>query len=148
MNNSENLWKKINNLEAKAASLKTPHTILKEQAKYLGEATRRVLEGFVLPVGAREIKINKNQMGTGIITPQSDSYEFGSEFWIIAPFYNDYRHHLLSVYYNIDCFPCLIDFNDTKIIVNNEDEFMTKLLDIFALDETESILTFLLTQSQ
>jgi len=125
---SDNLWGEI----PKKGSLRTPITILREQATVLGQATNNVLQGDVT---------------TGRET-------FGSEFQmtlsIVAPALDNYRFSLLRVTHDLELFPVTVYdlVNDTQYQCSDEASFLHALKEILSSKSTHRIIDSLLSQSQ
>jgi hypothetical protein len=149
------LWpEKINTKIKKIA----PVTILRQQASLLGKKTKNIVEG---QVETRTVK---------------DSYEeklLEHSFYVVAPVLDFYKYPLFRVQHGIlDWYPLkiFVDVIDSKsfkekgwdvqnmkrrirlkaasIGTETEEEFIEKLKEIFALEETQQAIGSLIAQSQ
>lgn len=120
------LWPKdINGLPA----LRTPVSILREQASLLGDKTDHLVEADV-------------------VARPSQNNRFAHSFQLIAPALNQYRYSLFEVTHGIELYPLSISFNNTGYQVNKEPEFLEKLKMIFAHDQTKKVIQALVAQSR
>ena len=84
-----NLWP----VEIEATTLTSPVTILRQQASFLGKKTKNIVLG--------EAKAREN-----------DDFDFSYIFYIVAPALGNYRYKLLTIYYNIDLYPVIIEVGE------------------------------------
>lgn len=124
---------------------KTPATILREQAAFLGQKTNNVVEAKVVPSGA--------------IYPGGFVYNF----FIVAPVLDNYMYKLFTIAYNINLYPISLDvgmeihteidpeyqrYLEVKIITNSESEFVDLLGKIFCTEKTKKVIGTLLSMSR
>ncbi len=118
-------------------NIRTPVTILREQAALLGQKTNNLLEG----------QVNIAQTGTL-------SERFSALFFIVAPLLNNYRYHLLSVQYPPTAmYPLdLQDHSNTgslkKIVCVDEASFIQALGEVLIQPQVKKILSSLISQSK
>ncbi len=138
---SENLWSKG---FIKKVEKKTPKTILKEQASFLGKETKNILTAEV------HTKLNK------------ETNYFEHKFRIYAPLLSNYTFVLFSVNHKLEnLYPVSVYFdvvnNEEKPTcveeawdeqANTEEEFKQKLKEILTHYRTRSILNSLISQSE
>lgn len=134
---TQNLWP-----DFAIEPLKSPRTILKEQAGYLMAKTNNVLSAAV----------------------ETNHYKerISHEFYVVAPALNNYRYRLFSVsheivgYYPITITSEIVLYgehdDDTEIVYNptkakNEEEFMSLLSNVFKNPGNVRIISSLLSQS-
>jgi hypothetical protein len=117
-----------------------PVTILKHQASLLGERTKNLVEGSVTQ--------RKRQF--------SDDTGFTYDFYLVAPALDFYRYRLFSISHGVDFYPLSIqdsgvfdpDGRESKLKVNDEDEFIHALAKIFSSEKTKGIISSLIAQSR
>ena len=124
--NDEILWGQI----PKTGNLRTPITILREQAGLLGEATNNILQGDVSVSRAGE--------------------DFLLTLVIIAPSLDNYRYAILTVHHKMTLYPLLVErlITGGSVQCNNEDSFKTTLKDILSSPRVHLVIDSLLSQSQ
>lgn len=121
-----------------AENIRTPVTILREQAALLGQKTNNMLEG--------EVSVERSSA-----KPRD---QFLALFFIVAPLLNKYRYHLLSVQYPLTKMYPLIVFDNSsddsseKITCADEASFAQALGQIFIQPEVKKILSSLISQSR
>ncbi len=123
------LWPQI-----EAVVVRTPGTILKQQAALLGKHTKNLLEGRVLTQGR----------ASGFI----------HHFMIDAPTL-DYRMELFSVSHDMNLYPVRVETAPTVrldlppgLLLNSEEEFVDWLKEVFNAAETKRVLATLLAQAE
>jgi hypothetical protein len=136
---TQNLWP----AEFAVEKVRSPKTILKEQAGYLMEMTRNVLSADVHTSNYKDTRIHS--------------------FVVVAPALNNYRYTLFSVSHGGLFYPSTIkfsedvDFNDPgkeslyngyDCIVDSEDELVTEMKKIFNTSHTVRIISSLISQSE
>ena len=124
MTTTENLWPEFifHNL------VKSPKTILVEQADFLAKNT-------------------KNLLTANIKTSTHNDGQFEHTFEIIAPALNSYKYSLFTVYQkDIFLYPCRFR-GDAEFSIMTEDDLVLKLKDIFTSDGTKKIINSLISQS-
>ena len=90
---AKNLWGDLSSL----ATVRTPKTLLEEQANVLTEATAGLLMGRVYdlaPLG-RDPRVSLSD----------DRAKFRYDFDVLVPALNNYRYTILSVYYPLELYP-------------------------------------------
>lgn len=125
MTATENLWPKIllNEVE------KSPKSILNEQAKFLSDSTKNILNAVVVTIGYNDGNIEHT-------------------FDIIAPSLNGYRYSLMTIsQQGFQLYPCNLHSKKTYAI-SNENDLLKKLKEIFSSDETKKIIYALISQSR
>ncbi|MCZ7648472.1 MAG: hypothetical protein M5U26_24965 [Planctomycetota bacterium] len=120
------------------SGIATPSLILREQARYLGQKTKNVVEGRVLPT----------PMGESIVV----------YFDLVVPALNNYSFRLLRVVHGPLGYPADVHFLDTEtkggplsgkhFRAGNETSFRKFLKQVLASDETRRILGSLITQAR
>jgi hypothetical protein len=119
-------------------NIRTPVTILREQAALLGQKTNNILEG--------EVSVER-------AAPKPHE-QFLASFFIVAPLLNKYRYQLLSVQYPlVKMYPLVIfDYNSEdspeKIACEDEASFVQALGRIFIQPEVKKVLSSLISQSR
>jgi hypothetical protein len=120
-----NLWGDLSNLEA----VRTPASILREQAQKLAELTNYTLKG--------DVSVDK----------------YGDRFQvtlhIVAPALNDYRLLLIKVLHPIDIWP--LEMRDVlaeqDYEASSEEEFVTVLGEILSSAQVKRVIAMLISQS-
>jgi hypothetical protein len=109
----------------------TPLTILKEQAAFLGERTKNLIEGRVQ-------------------TKVEDKMEFRHSLYLIVPTLSNYRFFLLSVHHKPAIYPIQIfdGTSDREITARDFDEFQVRLKEILSSDRVKRIIGNLLTHAK
>ena len=132
----ENLW---GNLVTPV--IRTPKSILKEQADQLTKMTSGVLIGVVRDTRSNpfihEIRPNRTQ-------------NLVYELLIRVPAINDYTYSVLSIEHSIDLYPVTIKCGRPDVDVECPDEqiFIDQLRSILSSEEIGTILTRLISQAQ
>lgn len=143
----EDLWPE----ELEAAKIRTPASILKEQASLLGQKTKNLVEGLV----------TGNEKGENL------SYSF----FLVAPALNNYRYLLFTMSHDIRMYPLFISVEEEILAevnpeqyekwgtlvsmyasshteeVKNEAEFLALLKKIFSATKTKQLIAAMLSQS-
>lgn len=129
--------------EIKAVTLpRPPVIILKEQAALLGERTKNLIEGKVLPISE--------------LWRTGTRQDFGFEF-VIAARSLRYTYRLFSIFYSIEFYPVSFQMDEdiveemhldkgAPIDATNEDEFLEILKTIFGAKKTKQVIGALLSQ--
>lgn len=129
--------KNINSLwpEFHFKEVKTPLSVLREQANQLGQKTSNILVGEILPTEAFDEK-------TGQLA-------LIYQFYIKAPFLSNYRYLLLRLVQKANLYPVDIYFSAEKKTFNNiqEEEFENTLQSIFNNPQTINTIESLYAQS-
>jgi hypothetical protein len=123
---TKSLWRIPNVLE-----LRTPVSILKEQAEYLSSQTSGLLLGQISTTGTSD-----NRMI--------------SDLKIITPSLNRYTYNLLSYMHPVAfLYPGVLfsHLHDARIEIENEDNFMNQLSIIISSEETLRLISSLLSQA-
>lgn len=113
-----------------------PAAILREQAVLLGEQTKNLVKGLVVP--QRDLALLRNDNA------------FVDQFVIEGPVI-DYMYVLFTVRYPIDFYPAQINVDLPGItggFVQNEEEFIAALEKIFANQKTIKIIQAIITRSK
>jgi len=121
-----NLWGDLSNLK----TIRTPKTILKEQAAILNEATKGVVRADV------------TSGGTGA--------ELRHVMNLVAPVLGNYSYLVVMVDHNINIYPCRIYspvFPQWQEC-SNETDLQNKLGDVLTDQKTRRVIESLLSQSQ
>ena len=128
----KSLWGEIPSAE----TIRTPYTILREQAAFLGELTDHVLEGRV-----RRMRVE------GYITPASASFAFVME--IVARAIDDYAFRALFVTYPVTLYPVSLQdlSSEEGYECENEDVFVEHLGMILSSDRVRKVVQGLLSHS-
>ena len=108
------------------ANVKTPLSILREQASALTEQTKGTL--------------------VGVVETKSDGGRMEDRLEISVPSLNDYRYRILTYEHTIELYPgtVLANLNHS---VSNENEFIELVRQILSSDRTRNVLTSLLSQA-
>ena len=161
----DNLWPKI-----ETSSLKTPVTILKEQASLLGANTQNLITAEVSALKIYDTKITGETTPISEVLNQMNSVVFGAKsfhpsaifrfaFHLVAPALNHYRYQLFFIGYGIDFYPVffrldsdiqkeLMDDDEQDVIAGTEEEFLETLKAIFNSEKTLRVMRAILAQSQ
>lgn len=127
--------------------VRSPKTILKEQADLLARKTNNVLKADLTtynPLKNLPLLIGAAQKSLdGPLTGQK-GYIIGLTFDIIAPYLDNYKYHLFKVEYEALVF-YPIKINDTECI--NEPSFIETLQGILNSENTIKIINSLYSQS-
>jgi hypothetical protein len=111
------------------SDLRTPASLLREQAAALGEKTRNVV--------------------TAEVHSESDRDTFVQALYLTAPTIN-YRYQLLLVRHPLMLYP--LEAKESRSLswatLNTEDEFVQWLKSILATDNTKRVIRALIAQSQ
>jgi hypothetical protein len=135
METSTNLWPDFTK-----AVTRSPKTVLKEQANFLGEKTKNVVVAKV--------------ESTSSLSIESKQY-FTHSFNLFVPSLK-YKYELFSITHNVASYPCSIFYrgDSPKILdviqplVNDEQELMEVLKIIFSDQETTNIISSLLSMAE
>lgn len=118
----------------------TPKDLMKEQAAYLKQKTKGLLNA--------EVSTSRTINGDEIITPQYMNETFTQTFSLVVPTLK-YRYDLFSVSHYILGYPAEFHYDDDKkMIANTEAEFLNILKYILSSDKTSHILASLLAQAR
>jgi hypothetical protein len=140
MLSNKNLWGEL----PKSENIRTPYTILKEQASLLTEITKGLLIG--------EVKLSSevdalSKFASSIIGEQSQS--FVAFLRIKAPSLNNYTYSVVKIQYPIKLYPVLVK----SLVVENfqsecssEEEFENALGQILSSQEVKQVISALLAQ--
>jgi hypothetical protein len=123
---AESLWGEL----PRRGDLRTPLTILREQAVLLGEATNNVLVGDVAT----------SQRGP----------KFVSSLGIIAPALDNYRISILSITYDMTLYPLVIskELAGGSVPCKDEGSFKQALKDTLSSPRVHQVINSLLSQSE
>ena len=122
---TKNLWGDLKDLE----TVRTPKTVLKEQAQILTEATDGILVGDV-----RESEIRG---------------EFLIYLEIKVPALNNYTYTVMSVRHSIDMYPARVNAEKPNVsqVCDNEEDFTGVVETVLSSDEMKTIVSRLLAQA-
>lgn len=124
MTATDNLWPEFNLDEV----IRSPKTILNEQAEFLAKKTKNLLMANV-----------KTYVGNNKIR---------HDFEIIAPKLNGYKYTLFNITHeSVFIYPCIIDLPMIEYKVENESILIEKLKDIFNSSEIKKVIQALISQS-
>jgi hypothetical protein len=111
-----------------AANVRTPLSILREQAAALTEQTKGTLVGMV-----------EARQGTG------ETLEVSLE--VLVPALNDYRYRLLTYSQPVELYPGRLSVRHDAIrLVGNEAAFVSSIKSVLSSEKVRNILTSLLSQ--
>lgn len=123
---TQNLWGSLKDVEI----VRTPKTILKEQAQILSEETQGILVGHV----------SESEYGGG---------NFSVTLEIQVPAINNYTYEVLNVRHNIDVYPA--EVNATRPFLQqraeDEGEFIRLVEEILSSNEMRQVVSRLLSQA-
>jgi hypothetical protein len=119
---TENLWGDLSEL----TRVKTPKSILHEQADVLTKETDGLLEGRIDSKGERG--------------------SFSHEFDVVAPSFNNYVYSILRVEHDIRLYPLQLIGPDGRIECNDEEEFKENLGKALSSQDVRRVLSSLLSQ--
>ena len=123
--NIKSIWGEIPEVDP----IKTPLSILKEQASLLGEKTNGLLDG--------QISIKK-QIVDNVIVSMS----------IVAPVLGEYTVEIIQIHYGLEFYPVRV-FNlidNSKVDAPDESSFQTALTLVFRSEEVRRIISILIRQ--
>lgn len=122
---SRNLWGDLEKLPP----IKTPAAVLREQAKYLEEGTRYVLNGAI----RQNSRLNR----------------FIVYLDIVAPALNDYSYSVLQVDHPLGAYPLQVDdlVNNRSFDCQDEKEFLSVLGQILSSPAVQKAISSLVSQS-
>jgi hypothetical protein len=108
-----------------------PNTILREQAAALSKRTRGLVEG--------EVHTRPEGSAGG---------EFIHSLYLVVPLMENYTYRLLYVRSPLQLYPLELHVEHTGRIINcpNPDEFIARLKEVFAAEDTKSIIRGLMAQ--
>jgi hypothetical protein len=130
---SESLWPDL-----PREPIRTPHSILLEQASFLGEKTRGLVVGRV----TRDREVLRAQ-------PEEEE-KLRSTLTIVAPSLNNYSYAVCTITYPISLYPCRLFFHASREsrAVADEADLTAGLRAIFGSKELIRVMTGLLGQIQ
>lgn len=140
---TESFWA-IPNIE----EIRTPVTILKEQADALTQATEGLLKGEV--ISFTQESVSGSEM-LNVLAFLQKGFKGGSRLAIVVPFLKNYRVNLLDYYHNITMYPGTLDANfsdNREIKVQNEEQFVAALKNILSSEKTKMIVAGLISQAK
>ncbi len=124
---TENLWPQFSLDELP----RTPKTILNEQAEFFAYATKNLLTA--------KIKVRPSP---------SSLDEIDYEFEIVAPNLGGYKYQLLKISQNtISMYPCRLEVEGNFNEIENEQELVEKLKEIFNSEKIKKVIKSLIAQS-
>jgi hypothetical protein len=140
MSGKKNLWGELPNSE----NVRTPYTLLKEQASLLTEITKGLLIG--------EVKLSPevdalSKFTTSIIGEQNQS--FVAFLRIKVPSLNNYTYSVVKIQYPIKLYPVLVKslvVDNFQIECLSEEEFENAVGQILSSQEVKEVISALLAQ--
>ena len=149
-NNKENLWGDIPTSEN---VMRTPYTILREQAAILSESTKGLLLGEVVPLPYHPIQkaINSLNPKTSPFINEQELRKLYGILRIKVPSINNYTYSLLEIEYPMQTYPVFISNlvgKEEKVKCENEEEFKTALRNILSSKEVKQVISTLFSQIQ
>jgi hypothetical protein len=112
--------------EIQAADVRTPVSILKEQAALLGSKTGHALEG---------------QVETELLYPRTISHSFN----VVVPALDNYAYHLFSIRHSAELYP--VDADGADSALTTEAEFTEWLRRKLSSPDTKRVVGSLLAQA-
>jgi hypothetical protein len=139
MTSKKSLWGELPKFE----TIRTPYTILKEQASILSEITKGLLIG--------EVKRSQEvQVSTKVALSKPGTYpEFVAFLTIKAPSLNNYTYSVVKVQYPMLLYPVLIESLAVDNLLrecSSEAEFENTLGQILSSQEVKRVISGLLAQ--
>jgi hypothetical protein len=131
---TKNLWGSVEPPE----TLRTPHSLLVEQAAYLKEMTEGLLYASVYRVPAPI---------QNVLAPNR-SPRFTSTLSIVAPALAAYSYQVLSATYPVSLYPVLVEITGTKpeTRCDNEEAFLAAIAEALTSGQTRRVVQGLLAQ--
>ena len=120
---TQNLWP-----DFPVEAAKSPKAILREQAGYLMAKTNNILSAEIETLQSLKQLITHN-------------------FYVVAPAINNYRYQLLSVAHSVFFYPLTIAANGYVYEIENQEDFINKLSEVFNQPDTVQVISSLLAQS-
>ena|SRR5437762_14332751 len=108
----------------------SPVSILREQATFLGQRTKNLIEGKV-------------------VSSQTSTDQFAHAFFLYVPSMNHYKYLLFNVIHPIDFYPLAIvsePLHKQLAPAKTEEEFIKLLKEIFSDPKTKAIIASLISQ--
>jgi hypothetical protein len=113
--------------------IRTPHSILREQASYLARRTGGILEG----------RVEKHLWGPGF-----DKQMLHLQFVLVAPVLDGYQYTLFTLVHDpVVSYPVWEDGPDGAQL-ENEDELRKHLAEVFRSPQTTKVIQSLVAQSR
>ncbi|RLC13043.1 MAG: hypothetical protein DRI57_17030 [Deltaproteobacteria bacterium] len=137
-----------------ANRIKSPVTILKEQASLLGQKTQNAVQAQVRSIEA------DYQGYWETLTEKEMKLRY--EFCILAPGLGNYRYKLFTISHNVDLYPVIFNLDEgvagemeddrfekrgTEVLAKSEKEFSDMLKEILRSERTKEIIQVLFSQS-
>ncbi len=141
-----NLWGDLSTLEV----VRTPKSILEEQAAVLRQATQGMLTAEVVDAGWRTVSGKHGSLLNFPFDNAKDTAKnFAYDFELVAPAMN-YRYTLLTVVHDIDLYPVQLvgPAIPGSARCDDEDAFVVRVQEILSSDKTRRVLSRLLSQTQ
>lgn len=139
--------------EIGASNLRTPVSILREQASLLGVKTNNVVEGAV------------GELNTPVAW--GGKHDFAYAFYIVAPLLKNYRYRLFAIAHTLEMYPLTMKLNDdikeeisevvgqelnrgpfSSLIIDAEDDLIKVLGLVFKSSRTLRVIQSLIAQSK
>ena len=137
----ESLWPE----DFGVSEITVPVVILRQQAYFLGQKTRNILEGEV-----SSHPFWPNKTGAAVFTQSVDEPNNAllHSFYIKALALGGYRYKLFSVTHKaIPIYPLNISFEGKTSEIDDEEEFCKALRNIFGSEATKKVIQALISQS-
>jgi hypothetical protein len=112
--------------ELGTTEVKTPLSIMREQAAALGRRTKNLVEA----------RVETRTVGRSFV----------HSFELVVPSLDDYTYQLFEIRHELDLYP--IDVKGTDVVLTTEEAFTAWLRDRLSSAETRRIVTNLLAQAQ
>lgn len=113
---------------ATVSGVRTPVSILREQAILLGEKTKNIVEAEIISSGKNGV--------------------FTHSFVLVAPVLDSYQYELFSVQHSAQIYPLTVKIRSQITEASSEEQFIEQLQSIFADPQTKQIIQTLIVQSQ
>ena len=110
------------------ASLRTPVTLLREQAALLGPKTQQLVVADVESMASGE--------------------NFYHRFYLLVPTLDNYRYELFALSHSILLYPATVSYKSMGIHIENEEALKTWLKNVLSSKETTKIIEALLAQAK
>jgi hypothetical protein len=136
-----------------ANKVRSPLTLLKEQAALLGQKTQNAVQAQVRSIESVSLK------SSGTLVRLEEGTVLRYEFCILAPRLGSYRYKLFTVSYDINIYPAVfnvdegiaeelgLEENGTEAVAESEEAFLGILKKILRSERTKEIIQVLFSQS-
>lgn len=109
------------------ASIRTPVSILKEEASFLGPKTRQLIKAEIMQSSTTDGR-------------------FIANFTLTVPGLNNYRYQLFQVMFPITLYPLQVIWQNRGMTMANQDQFIAQLREIITSPDTIKLVQALLAQ--